>query len=125
MLLALMALQFRRYPQSQIFAFDFGGSIRAATIAMGGDWHDIGGVLLGESAEFVALQPLAAVDEPSERSWAAEWVAAILGHEKVEVTPCDPRCKGPSLVGSGFASVSISVMVCANRPFIWFWERVS
>ena len=53
MLLALMALQFRRYPQSQIFAFDFGGSIRAATIAMGGDWHDIGGVLLGESAEFV------------------------------------------------------------------------
>jgi type IV secretion system protein VirB4 len=29
-LLALMALQFRRYAQSQVFAFDFGGSIRAA-----------------------------------------------------------------------------------------------
>jgi hypothetical protein len=28
-LLALMALQFRRYPHNQIFAFDFGGSIRA------------------------------------------------------------------------------------------------
>ena len=26
-LLALMALQFRRYPHSQVFAFDFGGSI--------------------------------------------------------------------------------------------------
>ena len=48
-LLALMALQFRRYPNSQIFAFDFGCSVRAATIAMGGDWHDIGGVLSGES----------------------------------------------------------------------------
>jgi type IV secretion system protein VirB4 len=86
-LLALMALQFRRYLHSQIFAFDFGGSIRAAAIAMAGDWHDIGGVLLGQSTEFVALQPLAAVDEPSERSWAAEWVAAILGREKIEVTP--------------------------------------
>ena len=29
-LLALMALQFRRYPDAQVFAFDFGGSIRAA-----------------------------------------------------------------------------------------------
>ena len=42
-LLALMALQFRRYPRSQVFAFDFGGSIRAAALAMGGDWHDLGG----------------------------------------------------------------------------------
>src|SRR3979411_1513413 len=74
-LLALMALQFRRYPNSQIFAFDFGCSVRAATIAMGGDWHDIGGVLSGESAEFVELQPLAAIDDPSERGWAAEGIS--------------------------------------------------
>src|SRR3546814_12204303 len=40
-----MALQFRRYPQSQVFAFDFGGSIRAAALAMRGDWHDLGGGL--------------------------------------------------------------------------------
>src|SRR5690348_873805 len=86
-LLALMALQFRRYPNAQIFAFDFGCSVRAATIAMGGDWHDIGGVLSGESAEFVELQPLAAIDDVSERAWAAEWVTAILGREKIEVTP--------------------------------------
>src|ERR1700736_2085831 len=86
-LLALMALQFRRYPNSQIFAFDFGCSVRAATIAMGGDWHDIGGVLSGESTEFVELQPLSAIDDPSERGWAAEWITAILGRERVEVTP--------------------------------------
>jgi type IV secretory pathway VirB4 component len=41
-LLALMAMQFRRYADAQIFAFDFGGSIRAAAIAMGGDWQDLG-----------------------------------------------------------------------------------
>ena len=86
-LLALMALQFRRYGESQIFAFDFGCSVRAATVAMGGDWHDIGGVLSGESAEFVELQPLAAIDDPPERGWAAEWIIAILGRERVEVTP--------------------------------------
>ncbi|MDU6372717.1 MAG: conjugal transfer protein TrbE, partial [Bradyrhizobium sp.] len=86
-LLAFLALQFRRYPQAQIFAFDFGCSIRAAALAMGGDWHDIGGVLSGESSEFVALQPLARIDDPSERAWAAAWIAAILGRERVEVTP--------------------------------------
>ena len=48
-LLALMALQFRRYPGAQVFAFDFGGSIRAAALAMGGDWHDLGGALAEES----------------------------------------------------------------------------
>ena len=59
-LLALMALQFRRYPRSQVFAFDFGGSIRAAALAMGGDWHDLGGALSDDNSNAVALQPLAA-----------------------------------------------------------------
>ena len=86
-LLAVMAMQFRRYERAQIFAFDFGGSIRAATLAMGGDWHDLGGSLSEDTAEPVALQPLARIDLPEERAWAAEWVAAILGRESVAVTP--------------------------------------
>ncbi len=86
-LLALMALQFRRYPKARIFAFDFGGSIRAAALAMGGDWHDLGGALSGDATGHVALQPLAAIDKKAERSWAAQWVAAILAHEGVTITP--------------------------------------
>ena len=86
-LLALMALQFRRYKGSQMFAFDFGGSIRAAAIAMGGDWHDLGGALSDDNSNAVALQPLAAIDEAAERAWAAEWVAAILTREGLTVTP--------------------------------------
>ena len=86
-LLAIMALQFRRYDRSQVFAFDFGGSIRAAALAMGGDWHDLGGSLSENAAEPVALQPLARIELPEERAWAAEWVAAILAREKVAVTP--------------------------------------
>lgn len=86
-LLALMAMQFRRYPNSQVFAFDFGGSIRAATLAMGGDWHDLGGALSDGGDRPVALQPLAWIDDSSERGWATEWVGAILAREKVEITP--------------------------------------
>ena len=86
-LLALMAFQFRRYDRAQVFAFDFGGSIRAAAISMGGDWEDLGGALSEASSEAVALQPLARLHEPSERAWAADWIAAILSREGIVVTP--------------------------------------
>lgn len=86
-LLALIALQFRRYPGSQVFAFDFGGSIRAAALAMGGDWHDLGGSLTDGAASSVSLQPLARVHETHERAWAADWIAAILAREGVTITP--------------------------------------
>ena len=86
-LLALMALQFRRYDRAQVFAFDFGGSIRAAAISMGGDWEDLGGALSEASGEAVALQPLAWLHEPAERAWAADWIAAILSREGIVVTP--------------------------------------
>ncbi|MBW8811831.1 MAG: conjugal transfer protein TrbE [Caulobacterales bacterium] len=86
-LLALMALQFRRYPAAQVFAFDFGGSIRAAALAMGGDFHDLGGTLSDQDEAGVALQPLARIDDPAERNWAAEWLAAVLAREGVAVTP--------------------------------------
>ena len=85
-LFALMALQFRRYPTSQVFAFDFGGSIRAAALAMKGDWHDLGGALSNDASEPVALQPLAVIDDAAERGWAAEWIATILAHEKIDMT---------------------------------------
>jgi type IV secretion system protein VirB4 len=86
-LLALMALQFRRYEGAQVFAFDFGSSIRAAALAMGGDWHDLGGALADDITEPVALQPLAHIGDPGERAWAAEWVAALLARETVTITP--------------------------------------
>ncbi|MBO1325619.1 conjugal transfer protein TrbE [Acetobacter sp. TBRC 12305] len=95
-LLALMVLQFCRYAGAQVFAFDFGGSLRAATLAMGGDWHDLGGSLTeqedadhraGEQDGGVSLQPLARIDDPTERAWAAEWLGQILVREGVTQTP--------------------------------------
>ncbi|WP_341711081.1 conjugal transfer protein TrbE [Erythrobacter sp.] len=90
-LLAMMALQFRRYAGSQIFAFDFGGSIQAATLACGGNWQDLGSSLAKDSDQGVLLQPLARIDEPSELNWAFEWLQAILGGEGIAI---DPVAKG-------------------------------
>jgi type IV secretion system protein VirB4 len=86
-LLALMALQFRRYERAQVFAFDFGGSIRAASLAMGGDWHDLGGGLTEGDDFSVSLQPLARIHDTYERAWAADWIVAILTREGITITP--------------------------------------
>ncbi|TPE59799.1 conjugal transfer protein TrbE [Sandaracinobacter neustonicus] len=80
-LLALLALQFRRYVGSQVYVFDKGYSARAAVLAMGGEHH-----ALGES-ETLAFQPMRDIDDDAERAWAADWIAGLLAHEKVGVTP--------------------------------------
>ncbi|WP_119165602.1 conjugal transfer protein TrbE [Algihabitans albus] len=85
-LLALMALQFRRYERSQVFAFDFGGSIRCATLAMGGDFEDLAGAL-SDAEDAVSLQPFARIDDAAERSWAQDWLAGLLGREGVTIDP--------------------------------------
>jgi type IV secretion system protein VirB4 len=85
-LLALLTLQFRRYPEAQVYIFDKGFSARAAVLAMGGAHHALG--LGGEDQgdRGIAFQPLRHIDEADERAWAAEWIGALLAHEKVLVT---------------------------------------
>lgn len=80
-LLALLAVQFRRYPGARLFVFDKGGSVRATVLGLGGEHYDLG----AEGA--IAFQPLARLDDPTERAWAAEWLATLLAHEGVVLTP--------------------------------------
>jgi len=80
-LLALMALQFRRYPGAQVFAFDKGCSLRAAILALGGAFHDLG------SEDAPAFQPLATIDSASARSRAQDWLLGILAQEGVAIDP--------------------------------------
>src|SRR5262245_7858500 len=54
---------------------------------MDGDWHDLGGGLSEGADDSVALQPLSQIDDPAERAWAAEWIAAILTKERVALDP--------------------------------------
>ncbi len=80
-LLATLVLQFRRYPGSQIFVFDKGRSVRATVLALAGEHYDLG----ADGA--IAFQPLAGIDDETERAWAADWIAGLLHHEEVPLTP--------------------------------------
>jgi len=84
-LLSLIAMQFRRYRPAQVYIFDKGNSARAAVLAMGGAHHALGSAEADGDA--LAFQPLAAIDDASERSWAADWIASLLAAENVPVTP--------------------------------------
>ncbi len=80
-LLALLALQFRRFIGAQVVIFDKGRSTRAAVLAMGGRAIDL--ALDGD----VALQPLAMIDRPEEIAVALDWVLGLLTTENLTVTP--------------------------------------
>ena len=80
-LLSLLALQFRRYPQAQITVFDKGGSAKAATLGMGGNHLELG---VDTNAVF---QPLACIDGTRERAFAQEWACGLLGAESVALPP--------------------------------------
>jgi type IV secretion system protein VirB4 len=80
-LLAMLVLQFRRYPQSRVFVFDKGRSARATILGLGGEHYDLG----DDGA--IAFQPLARIDDNGMRAWAAEWIAQLLIHEGVVATP--------------------------------------
>ncbi len=80
-LLSLLAMQFRRYPEAQVYLFDKGGSARAATLAMGGDYYELG------ADNALAFQPLAEIDNDHQRAWTADWIASLVAHQNIQITP--------------------------------------
>ncbi len=81
-LLNVLEAQFRRYPNAQVYIFDKGGSSRAITLGVGGDFYDLG----GENSA-LSFQPLRLIDNLDERKWAQEWVIDILAAEGLDITP--------------------------------------
>ncbi|MFM0500265.1 conjugal transfer protein TrbE [Paraburkholderia caffeinilytica] len=92
-LLATLAMQFRRYRGSRIFVFDMGRSMRATILGLGGEHYDLG------SDGAIAFQPLARIDRESYRTWAAEWVEGRLLHEGIAIGP-DEKAAVWSALGS-------------------------
>ena len=70
-LLALLAAQFRKYSQSQIFCFDKGFSMYCLTRAAGGVHFDIAGE--GEG-EMLVLSPLQDLTNQDDLAWAEGWL---------------------------------------------------
>lgn len=80
-LLSLLALQFRRYAGSQIFAFDKGKSMRASLLSLGGAFHDLG------AEDHLSFQPLAAINGDEGRARAQSWLLGVLSQEGVIIDP--------------------------------------
>ena len=99
-LLSLLALQFRRYEQAQVFIFDKGSSARCATLALGGTWYDLG--LEGD----LAFQPLRDIDSEAGLAAAQAWVLGLIEQEHVEVTPEVKQAVWTALQSLGAAPVA-------------------
>ena len=81
-LLGTIVAQHFRYPAAQVFAFDKGYSMLPLCLASGGEHYDIA----GDKGD-LAFCPLGRIDEPSEQSWAAQWVEELVELQGISVTP--------------------------------------
>ncbi|KDA04201.1 conjugal transfer protein TrbE [Hyphomonas oceanitis] len=99
-LLSLLALQFRRYGQAQVFIFDKGASARCATLALAGTWYALG--LDGD----IAFQPLRDIDSEAGRAAAQTWVLGLVAEESVAVTPQVKQAVWSALQSLGAAPAS-------------------
>ncbi|MGD0680380.1 MAG: hypothetical protein ABSC94_33825, partial [Polyangiaceae bacterium] len=79
-LLGMLALGWLKYPGAQVILFDKDRSARAATLAVGGACYEP-----GSDRAPVAFQPLADIDEPAERTWAAGLIATLLSAQGIAV----------------------------------------
>ncbi len=93
-LLGMLALGWLKYPGAQVVIFDKDRSARAATLAVGGACYEPG----SERAP-VAFQPLARIDDASERVWAAGFVATLLASQGVAVDHAVQSAIDHTLVG--------------------------
>jgi type IV secretion system protein VirB4 len=113
-LLATLALQFRRYPDSRIFAFDMGRSMRATILGLGGEHYDLG------TDGTIAFQPLARIDQDGYRAWAGEWVEGRLAHEGIAVGPAEKESVWSALASLASAPLAertltgLSVLLQSN-----------
>lgn len=81
-LLNMIAAQFRKYKNAQIFTFDKGASSRILTEAVGGQFYDI-----GNEKSALSFQPLSQIDDEKERMWAVEWLCDYLQGQNVTIIP--------------------------------------
>ncbi|MBO9422795.1 VirB4 family type IV secretion/conjugal transfer ATPase [Labrenzia sp. R4_2] len=80
-LLALIAAQFRRYENAQVFVFDKGKSMYPLTLAVGADHYDIG------KSDTLAFAPLSSLEDDTDKAFAAEWLETLIQMQGVKVLP--------------------------------------
>lgn len=114
-LLAMLALQFRRYAGSRVFVFEMGRSLRASLLGLGGEYYDLG------ADGDMAFQPLARIDQADQRSRAAEWIEGRLLMEGLSVGPEEKSAVWSALESLATAPVEqrtltgLSALLQSNR----------
>jgi len=82
--LALIAAQFKRYPDATVFAFDKGSSLAPLTLAVGGQHFN----LAGDSEESdLCFAPLTKIEQPGELGWAEDWLGILLSLQDLKMRP--------------------------------------
>lgn len=100
--LALLMVQWLKYPDARVIGFDKGRSARALCLGVGGSFFDLD--LAGSSLKF---QPLARVDEEVERAWARDWLVELLVAEGLEVGPSEKKLLWDALGPDGVAGMPV------------------
>ena len=77
-ILALLAIQFLKYPDSNVIIFDKGRSARSVTMAAGGVYAEPG---IGD----IGFQPLAELSTASDILWCADFIEVLLTEQAVPV----------------------------------------
>jgi type IV secretion/conjugal transfer VirB4 family ATPase len=86
-LLAMLAIQWLRYPRARVIIYDRDRSARAVTLANASVEGFVQYYEPGNPHSPLAFQPLRGIDDPAERTWAAEFVLLMLRLQQVHITP--------------------------------------
>ena len=78
--IGMLAVEFLKYKNSQVFIFDKGRSSKILTTLCGGDFFDLGNYEL-------SFQPLADIHLNSEKEFARDWLINIFEAENITITP--------------------------------------
>ncbi|MBZ7980325.1 conjugal transfer protein TrbE [Campylobacter sp. RM12640] len=81
-LLANLLLNFQKYQNAKVYAFDKGRSLYATTLATGGTHYNI-----ASEGSKLAFAPLANIKTNTQIAWAESFIATCLELQNVELTP--------------------------------------
>lgn len=81
-LLGLIASQWFRYPDAQVFAFDKGYSLYVLNRASGGEFYDVGG-----DKTHLAFYPLREIDTDQDLAWSVNWLEGLCIAQGMNVGP--------------------------------------
>lgn len=113
-MLALIALQLRRYKHMSVYAFDKGMSLYPTTKAVGGNHFEV-----AADDSRLAFCPLQFLGTKGDRAWAMEWIDTILALNGVVTTPAQRNEIGNTVMNmhaSGARTLSEFCLTIQDEP---------